>query len=421
LILRRRRSTKRRTALCIAAALSLLAIGGAAASSAQAFEWEAGGRSLVGGNVSSAPLAGEAGTFNISSHVLGAQFTVSCVSLPATGSLAPGGGGAATVDLSGCVVAEPATCSLKSSSKIEANVHPLEVGGKTFLEFEATKNILGELAITGGKCPLAGNTVRLKGSAAGSAAELSEETVVKSMSFSEAINLEAGLAPMKVGTEPATVSGSLELWLGSPLIGKWRALASNPEGGGVPNAWHINGLKALSKESVSVSGGPVSFQFSMLGTSLTITCSETGAREMDIVPGGTTETGSLTFSGCAFTDPSNCGVNEGQISTPELTGTVFRSEDAIYETFAPTTPNGPLFEIQPTGANCSLAGWDWRFKGSFTGLGRYLGISSPTQPIEFSAASNAIAGSELVIGAEAGQMTGSFNQRLINGNSWSSY
>lgn len=55
----RKRSTKRRVQIVGTALLALLVLGGASASAAQAFEWEVGGRSMIGGDVGSAKISGK--------------------------------------------------------------------------------------------------------------------------------------------------------------------------------------------------------------------------------------------------------------------------------------------------------------------------------------------------------------------------
>lgn len=335
-----------------------------------------------------------------------------------SGSLGPGGGGSATIGLSGCDVVEPADCDLASGSKIEATTHLVEGGGEILEEFSPPSGKhIGALQFEGGGCPLAGAEPHLNGSFA-AGGPLGESTLGKPLSVSEAISTKAGLPPLTLGPESATMTGSINLQLAYPLSTLWKAISANTESPGVPTGWRSDEVEIGQEEMVQLNAGPVNFTLGFLGFEIEVGCNSVGDSDMSLISDAK-EVGSLRFEGCSFIEPAQCTVPGGTITTEMVSASLSVIDGSIYETFRPT--EGAFFKLVIQGGSCPLAGLEPKVSGSFTGVGPYLGIYNSIQPVEVTPASNASAGSYLIMGDESGILTGTFEQALRTPYRWSSY
>jgi len=397
---RHRQTASRGLWLLAVTALAVLGIG----ASAQASEWEVGSQSMVGRDLSTAPVNGSGGTTTITGKVLGSAVQLSCSSTTSKGSLGTGGTGSATIELAGCSFSKPSNCD-PPVLLLEANTSLIQVGGSTYQKFVPKNGTsFATLEFKGQECGLNGVAVPLKGAFV-LAGPLSESTASKTLSYSSAINSEAGVT-LNLGSNSAAMSGSITNVLTYPLNGEaWRAL---PGVSGVAN-WKVEGGSLPAAAYISGGSGTLSFS---VGGGVTVNCSGVSSEGAEIVSGGIEKLKSMTFSGCTVAKPSGCSVPNGKISTNPLSGSLSMIEGEAYEKFVPQTAGGPLFELQLSGGSCSLSGSSWTVSGSFGGIGKGYGVTAYSQPLEFSATSNAKTGSGFTIGSSTGKLTGSMSQSL---------
>jgi hypothetical protein len=397
------RSTKPKASILAIAILALLAIGGATASGAQALEWNVGAHTLTERGVASEGIAGSGSGIQITSTVLGAPFEASC-SATTEGSIAQGGAGASAITLSGCNVTKPATCAIKGSPSIAANVQLVEIGGVVYQRY-VPKTEAGFTVITLTGCVDSGS-YQLKGSFAGLGSQ-TERLVNQPTNFSAAINSAAGTS-LTLGKSPATLAGTVAQHLSGPLAGRdWQAGGTTK-----PFNWVATeqgefgpGARAL----ISISGGPVQFVTGSSGATLKWSCSSVEGRESRILYGGGAE-GALHFAGCKVSEPVGCIVSK-EINTNPLKATLRNIAGFDYETFAPKTGQ-VLATLSVNG--CSFAG-AYQVTGSTTVKGGQDGVIAVSQPFEFSPAADTLAGTSLKFGASPLTLTGATNWQLLTG------
>lgn len=401
----RTRSINRRISAFAAAILVALAFGALAAGGAQAFEWEAGGHTLVERETTSEAVTGSGGSFQLNSTVLAQSLEMNCSSASTSGSIASGGSGSSALSLSGCTIAKPSGCAIKSPVVLESNVQLIEAGGVTYQKFTPkSESKFALLKIT--NCSATGNYA-LQGSFAGLGSQ-TEKLVDQPLSFSNAINAAAG-TELKLGKQAAELAGTVEQHLSGPLSGRYWQVSREAN----PFNWQVGSseLTPGQTESIMVSGGPIAFDMPLFSGHVKFSCSGVSATNSRITFGGGSEE-LLTFTGCALSQPTGCTVAKS-LPTVSLRSSLRNVSGYDYQTFAPTLgPTSPLMMVQIEG--CSAAG-SYQLTGSFTGKGTQDGVMATSQALEFSPTIDAAFGTWIMSGKAATTITGSMKWVLSGG------
>lgn len=410
------RSAGRRTSALGLALLVALAFGAIAASGAQALDWQQQSGTTILSGTSSETVAGTGSGFTFTSTLAGSSVEVNCTSATTSGSIVGGGTGSSAIGLGGCAVAKPSHCGLASQPTLNAKVELVQAGGVLFQKFVPAETSFAKLEFTGKECELNEASAPIKGSFAGR--ELSSALVANhSLSFTK-----SGTWPevaLTFGTKAATLTGEVTQHLSGNMANHgWRGIWQETHGG-----WEVEGSAFTSAQSVTVSGGPVNFNFFIAGSPVSFNCSETSASKgASLSPGGTETVNGLTFSGCKGETPPSCTVKGGSVQFVPVTGTLTRVSGKVYEKFAATTSGEPLTTIRFEGSSCPFAENQYQVKGTFAGLGTEFGLYKVTQPLEFSKAANEATGSQMTIGGTVGvNMVGSISQSLVKAIPWGAY
>jgi len=325
------------------------------------------------------------GNVVIESTVLGSPTKIEC-GASNSGSISAGGGGTSTISLTKCAVAVPSKCQLASAPTLKAKMQLVEVGGKLFQKFTpAVGTSFGTVEYTGAECPFLGIAPPLKGSFAGSdnPNELSESrtlTFTKSEPWPE--------VALTLSNAAATMSGEL---VGQRLTG---ALANNrwkaAWGTGTGADWLVEtGSHTLTAMKVG-GGGTIFLDFTLLGSPVTISCSELKAEGANINSASTEGFTSISFAGCKVIQPSTCSLPGNKIQFPEMTGTLLSAGGRAYEKFSAAHPvfiegtEQPMMSWWFEGSLCPLSGISMPVYKSFIALGPELGTLKGFQPFEFS-------------------------------------
>jgi|GEM_PF-5097053 len=400
------------------ALLVALAFGAIAASGAQALDWQHQSGTTVLSGTSSETVAGTGSGFTIASTLLGQSVEVKCSSASTSGSIVGGGTGSSNIGLGGCTVAKPSPkCSLASQPTLSAKVELVQVDGVLFQKFVPAGTEFARIEFTGAECPLNEASAPIKGSFAGR--ELSGSLAANhSLSFTKSEPWPA--VALTFGTKAATLTGEVTQHLSGNMANHgWRSIWQETHGG-----WEVEGSAFASSESASVSGGPVKFSFTIAGSPISFSCSESSASSATLKPGGTESVNGLTFSSCIVEKPTSaCSLPSNQVQFAGVTGTLTRVNGKVYEKFAASSPEGTITTLSFQGGSCPLAGNQYAVKGTFAGLGTEFGMYKATQPLEFSQAANEATGSQLKIGSNVGvTMAGTVSQSLfLKGNPWGAY
>jgi hypothetical protein len=203
----------RKIALALAACLALTAV---AVNAAQAATWKVAGAGFTGNK---AITVSSPGGFTLTSKILGAEIVMKATGVECTTAGTcniVGGTSEATgaLKFTGVTFTTPSTCSVTGGSittaAMKANVIMDPSGGEaTFLEFvPASGATFFELPISGAACPLAGNTVKFKGSFVGRSKNTGVEVAEQPLVFS-ATEQATGGGMITIGTETATLSGTM--------------------------------------------------------------------------------------------------------------------------------------------------------------------------------------------------------------------
>jgi hypothetical protein len=200
----------KRIALAVIACLALTAV---AASAAQAAVWKVAGTTLAANETISVQ---NSGNFSLESKVLGTAVKLKATGLECSGTcslLAGTANATGSLKYTGVSFETPSTCSVKGGSlttvPLTASVIMDPSGGEaTFVKFAPTSGTtFVEFGIEGATCPLAGNTVKVKGTVAGRSANTGVESVSQSLLFSAAEQTTGG-GSLTLGSEPATLAGT---------------------------------------------------------------------------------------------------------------------------------------------------------------------------------------------------------------------
>jgi hypothetical protein len=422
--MKRGRLNSRRKAFALAlAVVAVLGINAISASGAQALTWQRGTGTHVTKILSGAETESIAGTgsFTISSTVLGEPSTVEC-GASNNGSIGANGSGSATISLTGCVVVAPSHCEITSAPTLKANTELVEVGGKLFQKFTPVnekEKTFGYIEYRGAECPFNRLNLPLKGTFAG-AESSTALSVTHTLVFTKSEPWPA-VEPKFGGT--ATISGQL---VGQHLSGgltnrPWRPLWQTTHGAWEVE-WEVGGSPLGSAEAASVTGGPVSFNVSLLGNPISFTCSEPRAKGAVLKPGNTESVESLSFAGCKVAEPSTCAVPNNKIQTSPVTGTLVSVSGKTYEKFV--SESGVLMGWDFAGSACPVVGLHWEVSGSIVALGPNLGLLGKVQPFVFSKAADEAAAGGLSAGSAKVTMGGSLEQALAGplfGVPWGAY
>jgi hypothetical protein len=200
----------RKIALALVACLALTAV---AANAAQAATWKVAGAGFTGNKAIT--VSSPAG-FTLTSKVLGAEVVLKATGLECSGTCnIVGGTSEATGALkyTGVTFTTPSTCAVTGGSitttALKANVIMDPSGGEaTFVSFApASGTTFAEIPISGASCPLAGNTVKVKGIATGRSNNTGVEVAEQPLVFSAAEQTTGG-GSLTLGTETATLAGT---------------------------------------------------------------------------------------------------------------------------------------------------------------------------------------------------------------------
>jgi hypothetical protein len=201
----------KRIALAVIACLALTAV---AASAAQAAVWKVAGSTLAANETIKLQ---NSGNMILESKILGTRIGMKATGLECSGIcslLAGAASGTGSLKFTGMTFETPSSCSVKGGSlttvPLTASVIMDPSGGEaTFVKFAPTSGTtIVEFAIEGATCPLAGNTLKLKGSFAGRSANTGVETREQSIVFSAAEQTTGG-GSLTFGSEPATLVGTV--------------------------------------------------------------------------------------------------------------------------------------------------------------------------------------------------------------------
>jgi hypothetical protein len=286
-------------------------------------------------------------------------------------------------------------------------------GEATFLEFvPASGTTFFELPISGATCPLAGNTVKLKGSFVGRSDKTGVEVAEQPLVFSAAEQATGG-GSLTIGAEPATLTGTMTAKL---TAGGVYGASEAP-----PATWKVAGAGFTGNKAITVSS-PAGFTLTSKILGAEIVMKATGAEcaiagTCNIVGGTSEATGALKLTGVTFTTPSTCSVTGGSITTAAMKANVIMDPSGGEATFLEFVPASgtTFFELPISGATCPLAGNTVKFKGSFTARSNKTGVEVAEQPLVFSAAEQATGGGSFTVGAEAATLTGTMIAKLTAG------
>jgi hypothetical protein len=201
----------RKIALALVACLALTAV---AANAAQAATWKVAGAGFTGNKAIT--VSSPAG-FTLTSKILGAEIVMKATGVECSGTCSIVGGtseATGALKFTGVTFTTPSTCAVTGGSittaAMKANVIMDPSGGEaTFLEFvPASGTTFFELPISGASCPLAGNTVKFKGSFVGRSNNTGVEREEQPLVFSSAEQATGG-GMITIGTETATLSGTM--------------------------------------------------------------------------------------------------------------------------------------------------------------------------------------------------------------------
>jgi hypothetical protein len=201
----------RKIAMALVACLALTAF---VANAAQAATWKVAGAGFTGNK---AITVSSPGGFTLTSHVLGAEVVLNATGLEcATSCNLVGGTAEATGALkyTGVTFTTPSTCVVTGGSittvALKANVimDATPPGEATFVSFAPVSGTtFAEIPISGATCPLAGNTVKVKGTATGRSKNTGVELAEQPLVFSAAEQTTGG-GSLTLGTETATLAGT---------------------------------------------------------------------------------------------------------------------------------------------------------------------------------------------------------------------
>jgi len=183
---------------------SLLAIG-----TAQAAEWAIAGEPLAVLGIGSESTTSSGKTFEITVPAI--SVTITCTSESGSGEIIKGGAtGKVSMTLKGCTVK---SCTVNSAGQSAGTIQ-LSGSTKFFaLEVEDNEHPYEELPIattikfSGAECPLP-EEAKLEGTTAAEVPVLEEELVERPQKFSEAIVKASGVTGLKLGKNPAYLTGT---------------------------------------------------------------------------------------------------------------------------------------------------------------------------------------------------------------------
>jgi hypothetical protein len=234
-------STLRRLAVVGLVATAMLGI---SVGSAQAFEWEIGGKALGAGGlnlaqetIGSTNVAGAGAPpprFPYTIAVPALNLSIECLEESGVGKIFPGGTGESTLTLGSCAVILPklAFCVVGVPIVLQVKESLIKTGGLTYLVLEplVAGGTMAKIKLT--KCALAGE-YPLKGAVAAETEFTLFEAVEQSISFSPAIStlvnaeLKTEARPqlqLLFGLNGATLTGtSYRVLTGAHVFAEWGA------------------------------------------------------------------------------------------------------------------------------------------------------------------------------------------------------
>jgi hypothetical protein len=167
-------------------------------------EWEIAGKTLSEMGLASEAIWGNAAPVVFNTKLLGGHIVIGC-SMRMNGTVVKGGTGTATLNLTSCVLTEPAGCTVPSTMGTASLATSLiEVGGKWYVKFQPVGETIISVQING--CSLSG-TYPWRGSFSALAEPSGTQLSMQPLAFSPTIDEAAGTGMFASGN-PVTITGN---------------------------------------------------------------------------------------------------------------------------------------------------------------------------------------------------------------------